>query len=306
MRAQPRNKHVRQLVRDLDIKDMRLLTVDAAYTTEDPGATSFEWSTRVDQPVYPDRKVFGEYIWNREKQDDTVNLRRRWRGGVDWRLDRDWWAVAALSVDEHGDDFGHDERLTYNPNDYWWFSGWYDSYSLDIPLRASVTGVDGDETGISMRYRASEEFIADASAVYRDLSDDNDQTVYSLRLDRALTTAAYWKTRVAFEGSASVNSRQDVEYFSPDRLYDFYIIPMVEHTWFRRYERAWVDRLYVAPGVQWQSDFGWNDVWYVRYEQDHRFSDLTALLAGVTFSRKNYDDEDANVWTIYATLKQRF
>jgi hypothetical protein len=81
---------------------------------------------------------------------------------------------------------------------------------------------------------------------------------------------------------------------------------MVEHVWFRRYERAWVDRLYAGIGRRWQKSFSSRDAWYARYEQDHRFSDTCSLLVGTVYSQNVYDAEDVNVFNVYTTFIKRF
>jgi biofilm PGA synthesis protein PgaA len=302
----PANKHVQRLNRYFEVQDMRTLTVDGAYSTEDPGAEGVYWSVRVDQPIKPWRSMFAEYVWRRSEESDASDLRRRWRTGFDWRLNRDWWSTVGFSIDENGANAGHFETLTFTPDDRWLFSASYDSYAIDVPLRAAVTGVEAQETSFLARYRASEDFTAETSALWRDYTDGNQQYVYGLRLDKGLTTSAYWKTRLMFDGFWEFNSENDRDYFSPESLYGFYLVPMVEHTWFRRYERALVDRFFAGVGDQWQKGYSGDTVWYVRYELDYRLSDVFSILAGTTYAQKYYDGDDTKVWTPYLTMKVRF
>ncbi len=302
----PENKHILQLNRYFSIEDMRTLTINAQYSAEHPGANGTTWSTRIDQPIFPWRGIFAEYIWRRNHENGNNDLTRRFFAGTDWRLTRDWWFTGGLSFGHDGTNAGHFENFTFTPDDYWLFNAGYDSYIIDLPLRAAAGGVTAEEYSMRARYRASENFIAQLSAAYNKFSDRNKRMTYGATADTALTTAAYWKTRLEFEGFAQINSETNVDYFSPSDLYSFYVIPMVEHVWFRRYERALIDRFYAGIGMQSQQDYGWNDVWYVRYEMDHQISDLWNILIGTTYAQKNYDGEDLNVWTADLIFKRHF
>lgn len=302
----PTNKHVERLSRAFEVQDKRTLTFDAVYEHEGSGFSGFMWSVRADQPIKPWRSLFAEYVYRQSDDDVQKVLRRRWRLGTDWRINRDIWFTGGVSFDQSGEDFGHFQTLSLTPDDHWMFSFGHDSYSLSIPHRAAVAGVTARDYSLLARYRASEFFTGEIYTTFRNYSDDNEQKTYGFRLDRALTTSAYWKTRIALEGSADFYSRNDVDYFSPEYLYTAYLVPMVEHTWFRRYERAWVDRLYVGLGYQWQKSFGTNNPWYVRYEQDHRLSDTLSILPGIVYAKRYYDGEDEDSLTVYLTVKYRF
>ncbi len=306
LKSKPANKHARRLDRYLDIQKKRLLTAAVAFGTEDPGADEVDWSIRIDQPVFPWRNIFAGYVSRDITQEDLKQRLRRILTGLDWRLNRDVWSTAGISLDEDGDNFGYFLGLTVNPDDYWSFSAGYDSYSTAVPARAAVNGVEADEWYLRGRYRASESFMVEANADWKGFSDGNDQVSGGITLDTALTTYDDWKTRAAFSGNVERYSKNDVEYFAPELLYSLYAVPMVEHRWFRRYEREWLDRLYTGIGAQWQKHYSWSPLWYVRYEQSHRFSDVTSLLLGAVYSRHNYDGDDVDRWSIDCTLKQYF
>jgi len=302
----PTNKHVQQLNRYFQVQDMRTVTVDAGWSHENPGVDELAWSVRFEQPVYPWRNLFVQYIWRDISEDGLEDSLRRVLAGLDWRLNRDWWAVASVSADEDGDNFGYAASLTVNPNDYLSFTGMYDSSSLAVPSRARVDGIDAEEWGLRARSRRNENFIAEVAASTINFSDGNDMYAYSGRIDHALTTHAYWKTRLAWEGYANNYSDQDVPYYSPEHVYYAYLVPMLEHTWYRRYEKALVDRFYLGVGEEWERGFSSENVGYIRYEQDYRFSDTFSFLVGATLSRKYYDGEATDAQVYYLTLRKHF
>jgi biofilm PGA synthesis protein PgaA len=303
----PRNRHVQRARRLIEVDDQPFATFSGYYYTEHPGEDEFLFSLRGDQPVTDHHQIFAEIVRRETTHSEGKDITDRTYLGDIWRTNNMWKLTGAFSLDETtGKDAGGLGAVELTPDDFWTFGLGYDSYSLDVPLHSRVTGVTAQDFYALARFRASESFNTQLGAGFKDFSDGNENYNYLWTTDTALTTAAYWKTRLQTEFGYSTFSRQDVNYFSPEYLYDFYLIPMVEHTWRRRYEKAWVDRLYLGLGQQWQKGFGAENVGYIRYELDHRYSDTFSALVGVTYSLKNYDDADVNGLTIYWTLRKHF
>ena len=88
----------------------------------------------------------------------------------------------------------------------------------------------------------------------------HDNRSYLLRQKREYTDFA-WALGASFfqslslEGYAATHTMTDVSYFSPAYLYSVYLVPMVEHTWYKRYQEAFISRLYFGLGAQWQKSF---------------------------------------------------
>jgi hypothetical protein len=267
---------------------MRTLTTGAATSTEHPGVEQLSWFTRLEQPIFPWRKIFVDFISRFDKQDPDKFRLRRWYAGIDWRLTRDWWFMGSLSEDIKGKNFGYSSQLIFNPDDYFTLLALYNSYSLNVPLRARVFGIKAAETNFTLRYRQSD---------YLDMSDNNRSYSFTLRMDKAITTGPYWRTRVALEGNSTSTTKSDVAYFNPRKLYSLEATPMIEHVWFRRYERALVDRFYIGGGAQWQQHFSPQAIGHARYEQDWKLSDTFSVLMGIQYNRRNYDGDESAVWT---------
>jgi biofilm PGA synthesis protein PgaA len=302
----PANKHVQGTNRRFAVKDMRTFIFDSTYDWEYPGVRETYWSARFDQPLAPWRGLFARVI--RHDVSGQSIKEDIWRAylGTDWRLNRDWWFTGSLSADEEGGSVGASSGVTFNPNDYLSFGVLYDSYSLDVPLQALAAGVKSEEWSLNARYRRGESFSAEGKANFHQMSDDNKRNSYSVGVDRALTTGACWKTRLALEGCYQTNLRGDVPYFSPENVYSVYLAPSVRHTWYHRYNRRFVDSLVVGLGKQKQKRYPGADVWYVRYAWDCDLSDTLAFVVGAAYSRRNYDGGDVDVWGYYLTLKKRF
>lgn len=302
----PKNKHVQATNRYFEVQDMRLLTVDALLTNEDPGARETYLSVRLDQPIRPWRKIFAEYR-RQDATDDALNAEiSMGRMGLDWRLHRDWWLEGGVSVSLEDGDVGGFGQLRYTPDDQWSFEADYDSNAFSVPAEAAARDIDGEKFEGRAEYRQSESFEILGGASFLKMSDDNQRWAYDFTIDRALTTRAHWKTRLALKGYGMTNTKTDVPYFSPERFYSLYVVPTVEHTLYERYDQAFRHRLFLGLGQQWQKDDDSRAVWYARYEHDYNFTDTFAFLFGAIYSRRYYDGEETDVWDFYFTLKKYF
>ena len=296
----PGNETVKRVIHDFNIQDRAFLSGGGGVIREDPGVDASYWSARIDQPLFPWRKIYGEYVRRDYEHDDFTETIERGIVGLDWRLGRDWWSGASYSADQNGEDGGFSTSLNYTPSDILAVGAFYESYSLSVPLRARVRGIESEEYSVNFRVRTSELFSLESAVSYFPLSDDNNHTSVQIRLDRRVTTGPRWKTWIRMEGYGLRNSSQDVPYFSPPSLYQVYLVPNVEHVWFRRYGKAVTDRLYGAAGIQKQEEYNTAFVWYLRYDQQYQLSDRFAFNIGVTYSMQNYDGEDTDVLNVYA------
>ena len=307
LETKPANKHARRLQREFDVEQMSTVTFGASYTAEDPGEDEYTLSLRGDQPVNFHHTLFAEVIRRETTQEGGNDVARKFRVGDIWQINNNWRLTGALTGDyEKTDELGFLGEVRYQPDDHWTFDFGYESDTLDIPSRSRADGVKADLYTLSANYRLSELFDTTVGVSFKDFTDNNEYLSYFWRTDTALTTAAYWKTRLGTEFSYETFSDQGVDYFSPEEVYSFYLVPMAEHTWFRHYDRAWVDRMYLGVGQKWQKDFGRSDVGYVRYEQDHQFSDTKSWLIGTGYSLNEYDGDGVNALNIYTTLRFKF
>ncbi len=303
----PKNKHVRRLRRQFDTEEMTALTLDTYYVQEFPGVDEFFISARADEPLNFHHTLFGQVLRRQTVQEGEDDVLNRFFIGDIWQPDSVWRLTGAMSSDY--DPAGHwgwslNARMT--PDDFWTFSLGYDSYVYDIPVRSREEGTDVSRYTASAVLRTSELFNSAVALTLDDYDDGNEAMAYLWRTDTSLYRQAYWKLRLGTEFYAGTNSKTDNTYFSPEVLYSFYVVPMIEHTWYRRYEKAMVDRLFVGLGQQWQQEFGAENVGYVRYEQDYSFSDRLKWLVGMIYRLRNYDGEDVNTWNIYSTLRTSF
>ncbi|MHB9154677.1 MAG: PgaA family protein, partial [Endomicrobiales bacterium] len=289
----PRDPDTRKLSRFLEAGNRPAASLKAASVQESPGARETEWTLGYEQPAGLRLKLFAEVFYRtvsetvlNEVYNDGILVvseerleeeLRRGSLGLGWAASRNTQLTVTASAGADGGTPGVAGEVRARVSDDFAFRGRYDSFSLDVPLRARAFGIEAREATAGVYYHRDEGFAGEAHASSLDMSDENKHWTYRLRADKALTTAASWKTRFSFEGTVETNQNTDVPYFSPDYFSAASLIPGVEHVWFRLYERSLVDRLSAGYGAQWQKGFPSDDTWFGRFEQEYRFSRQSAV-----------------------------
>ena len=301
------NKHISRIQRQFDVEEMTTLSISAAYTEEFPGQDEWQVSMRLDQPINFDHTLFVETIRRETTNEAGNSIVHKAYVGDQWQPNNSWKFIGALSLDyNEGDDLGGLGTVAWTPDDYWTFDFGFESNVLSVPLRSRIEGVNADEYSFSSTLRSSEMFNTSIGLSLKDFDDSNKNFNYFWRTDTSLLRRAYWKLRIQTDFNYATYDLQNVSYFSPESIYSIYLIPYLEHVWYRQYEKAMVDRLYLGIGQQWQHGFGQENVGFIRYEQDYRISDRNNFVWGIRYNLNSYDGEDVNSLNIYTSLRMKF
>ena len=306
VRQYPGNKHVQSLDRFLQAQNRGALSVSGGSVRETPGAGEMKWSARFEQRAGTRVRAFGEVFRLDVAQNVLNDSIRRAVVGINWRAASEWWLEGSVSGGMNGENPGAVGAVTIKPGDHFTLSARYDSYSIFVPLQARAAGITADEWNGDIVYRRSEGFQVEGRVVHFSMSDNNLQRSYSLKADKQLTADASWKTRLGLEGHQATSRRSDVPYFSPERVASFYMVPSVEHNWYRKYRRPLPGRLSLGIGRQWQAGFGARAVWFARYEQEYKPAENLSITLGSGYALQNYDGEDTGVWSLSWSVNNRF
>lgn len=309
----PSDNAVKRLIRNLRTEELTTDIIGFSYSQEQGQADGFTLSNRLEQPIEPNRKAYVETVWKHVmkgglEDDDIPNTVEIFRNGfgVDWEVCRDLTLRGGFSIDYLARYPAGQVGFDYRINDHWTLAADYTNYTLNAPGWIYLDGGYGQEYTTSLRYRASEDFNADFNFGQMFLSDNNIRTSFSARQDKAVWTWAFWKIRFAMEESLTSDSVIDTNYYANRCNVFLYTVPYVEHTWYRHYETAVMDRFYVAPGIQVEDQYQPKFAGYLRYEQEWKFNDRFSLTAGITGTRRNYDGEGSYGFAIDTGVVCRF
>ncbi len=308
-RDNPANRHTARLKRQIENLGRTRLDADYVATVEDPGVRDALLIARLTQPLTEEWSVFFQYGLRRMAGGDDDHDYERVGAGVRADLHANLTVESMASRDlKETDCDGVRTRVEWRLGDRWAVDGVYDTFTLDVPLRARAAGIDGERAEAGARFRSSEAFNVRGAAAVAWLSDDNEQRFYGLFAERSLIARAYVKTWLLGELSRTEHERSDVGYYSPEHSDTAFLTHRLDHKILQRVDRYWVHRLYAGAGLSRQAEQGRDTetIYDARYEHDFGLSDRTIFLLGVGYRRRYYDGEPTDVTSVYATLRKVF
>jgi len=140
----------------------------------------------------------------------------------------------------------------------------------------------------------------------RFLDDGNRYDALGLRAERGLLCRAALNTRLFLDVEYGQNSLTNVVYFSPDYAATWQAVHMIDHAVYRRYDHAFVHRLFTGAGQYHQAAFEAAFIWHVQYEHDYALSDMTGLQWGARYGHRVYDGKGTYVFSAYLGFQQVF
>ena len=104
----------------------------------------------------------------------------------------------------------------------------------------------------------------------------------------------------------STNTKSDVPYFSPERVFTPSLIVAFEHVTWRRYRRSFVQALQLTPGGTIQEGFGADVIGAVQYEHRWRWDPRYEVSYGVRAASRVFDGDREQSWAGFVQLTVRF
>ena len=307
METNPEDKHVQQLVRQLEVEEMRELVTDVAVTRENGGADDTRAQMTIWQPLGYYTRLYGMLFWQKTWEDSESSYFRRAGVGINHIFNKCWELKQQFSTDyDGGGNFGSLTQINFHPDDYWNFNLSYDSFTTDVPMRARAYDIESKKFEGGVTFRESEWRSCRLSVSHLRFSDDNDRGQALLGYEQGLLVRNDWKMRVFLDLYTSRNSREDAPYFNPESDFSLSTTHTTEQTVWHIYDRAFVHRLYLTVGAYKQQGFSNEMIGAVRYEQEHDFSDTQALLFGGILARNAYDGDPMNSCNLYLTYRCKF
>jgi len=316
MKKHPTNVHVLDLNEDLKVEDMHEVTGDIKYINELSGGKASEfWITgKGTATVNPYFRIFSEitHLRTGEKLDTGNRVKfayDRLAFGVKWKVFRPLELTQSVGFDYlSGRDAGSYTKLDWRPADKIKMAAGFDSFSLDIPIRARVAGVKAKKAFYDFDYHESDLRDYGFSVGANWFTDGNTNPYFSIRYDQNVYNEPDFKIRLGGEFSYDRYSKDPsaVDYFSPNHEYQFLVKPAFQFIHYHMYSRKLRSTFYTRVGVYKEQNYNFYPVAGITYEQELIWSKTFALTWNVGYDTRVYDGNYVHVLGAFFTFKKNF
>jgi biofilm PGA synthesis protein PgaA len=303
----PTNIHIRDTYETFKVEDMYQISLTARFISEHPGAQEYWFVSRLTEPVTPTFKLFQEIVWQKAQDDLNKAYWNRAGVGAEWIVLPELTWRQALTLDySHIRDWGYYTSIRWWPTDPLRFTLNYDSFSMDIPLRARAQGIEGQSASLHINYYESDlRNYGIFSGVSR-FSDKNQYTYGKAYFDQNVYNHPDFKIRLGGELYYGSYRNQDVAYFSPSDELSVIAKAGFYLTHYQRYDQKFLSALYPRIGFYKQNGFGSYPVGGLTYEQVIETSKTFSLIWNISWDRKIYDGESTSVWSGSFNVRKNF
>jgi biofilm PGA synthesis protein PgaA len=263
-------------------------------TIEEPGVSveTRLWSP----PIGHYWRVTAAYRYATQEFEEGQETWHRTAAGLEYRGPA-LRAFAELTYNESTEDgIGGRVEVDWTPTDHLslWTMG--EIFSRDTPLRALRNGTTADAAEVAVRYRFHESTAVGLAWRLMDFSDGNVRHELFPRVTQRVLDWPGFTVTASAELYVSTNSRSDVAYFSPERIFTPTFSLVAEHVAWRRYRRSFVHALTLTGGGTFQEGFDGEPIGVVAYEHRWRFAPWIELSYGILFASRVFDgDREAEV-----------
>lgn len=309
----PYDLHVIDLVETFRAEDMHQFWGDARFIREWPGVMEYRFRTGAVATITPLFSVFTDilHMHSREISNGTKYAFSWDRVGLgfNWRLLPPLVLTQSVSSDYlKGRDLGSFTKVTWQANDNLRATASFDSFSLDIPLRARATGVKGKTANLDLFYHESDLREYGLAFMSNWLSDGNYNPGVVVWMDQNVINNPNWKLRLgpAFYYARYSKDPNVVPYFSPNFEYSIELKPTLQIIWHDMYDKKIRTNIYTHIGIYREWGFGFYPITGVTFEQEIKLSKTFAMKLSTGYNLRVYDGKYTNVLDGFFTFVKRF
>lgn len=307
----PTKKHVQDTRELLQVEDMHEFHTETKFIDEDPGSREYRVKSTMKEPIVPAFKLFQEVIWQETSEETTEGKEEfEWKRaglGYEWIVVPQLVWKQAFTFDyQEMEEYGHYTLLTWLPTDHLKITAGYDSFHLDIPIKARAKGIEGESAFWDVFYHESDLRHYGISSGYNYYDDGNLNSYYKLYYDQSVLNTPDFKIRLGGEIYHSRNRKTDVDYFSPSHDVSFVIKPTLHWIHFSRYDRIYRSSLYCRVGFYKQHKYDYHTIGGATFEQLIRVSNTFEFTWNVSWDQKVYDGESTDVWGGFCAFRKNF
>ncbi len=306
----PENKLVQDLRRARDLHRMAewVTRVEPSYgaepTTDGLGLVV---ETRLWSPPVGDYwRVTGAYRYATVDLEEGREMFHQTAAGLEYRGPA-LRAFAELTYNESTENgIGGRAEVEWTPTDHVSLSAVGEIFSKEPPLRALKNGVTADAAEVAGSYRFHESREAGLAWRFMDFSDGNVRHEFFPRVTQRVLYWPGFTVDATVRLYVSTNSRTDVAYFSPERIFTPTLSLVTEHLAWRRYRRSLVQALTATGGGTFQEGFDGKPIGAIAYEHRWRLGPRFEFSYGILFASRVFDGDREQEVAGFTQLSMRF
>ncbi len=277
----------------------------SAFASED-----FYWDTHFySKPIDEHFRAYGRhyYSWAELPWDEGSGRLNRLGAGVEYRADTVEVKAEANASIINDSDPGLTVAGNWRIDDHWLVAGLLQTYSLEVPLRAIKSGVDGSSLGVSAQYRWHDRHHLTAGYDTVDFSDGNlRQSIYASHYHQLYSNRNHSFALIESIYHSRNSEDDDRLYFNPESDVSVGLtgeyLGLIRNT----YSYAWNHRLSVGAGVYEQKNYSGHFIWDVDYQQSWQFGKAFSVNYGLLHKYRVYDGDGEGYTALYGGINWRF
>ena len=240
-------------------------------------------------PINTQLRPFVHTYFERTRNENESADYRRLGAGVDYTLARFGSLRAELQQE-----FFRTKKTSLllssetNLDDFWSLTALLDSNSVEVPLRARLEGIFGNQLQFGVNYRLSERLSFSANVTRLRMSDGNLRQGAGLRAHANLIEGPYYKGTLEAGLTSTSNNLTDASYFNPARSNTTEVAWINEWMNYQRYTRSFSQQLVLSVGRTAEAGYAAGTIGGVNYGQRITLGDTLSVNYGVGWVRRLY------------------
>jgi len=309
-RLYPENKRVQYLKTDWDVHEMAewVTRVEPSYGAQptEPGAGLVVDTRLWSPPIMGYWRASIGYRYATAQLEEGRETFHRAAGGLEFRGPA-LRAFAELTYNESTEDgFGGRAEIDWTPTDHLTLSAVGEIFSQETPLRALKNGVTANAVELGGAYRFHESRGVGLAWRLMDFSDGNVRNEFFPRFTQRVLDLPLFTLTAGLELYVATNSKTDVAYFSPERIFTPTVALTAEHVAWRRYRWSFVHALTGTVGGTFQAGFAGAPIGNMAYEHRWQFGPRVDLSYGVLLGSRVFDGDRELQFVAFTQLGVRF
>ncbi|MFQ5561005.1 MAG: poly-beta-1,6 N-acetyl-D-glucosamine export porin PgaA, partial [Nitrospinota bacterium] len=196
--------------------------------------------------------------------------------------------------------------FSLTPNDNFSVSGKYDSFLLDMPLRARINNTNGKSLGLSLRFARDDSKVLRLHTTVSRFSDSNSRRNYLISYRKKVIPGYKYRAFLEVSGFRGTNSKKNAAYFNPERELSYSVTLSNKFVTVNLFRMQFIQHLDISLGQYFQKGFSAGLTADVRYEHTWEISAGKELVYGVHWKRRIYDGASEQTPTMFGLVRSHF